>query len=44
VLGAAMFALVGIGEFKSLEQARSAINVGQNVIEPSNAQNDYTKI
>jgi L-fuculokinase len=41
VLGAAMFALVGIGEFKSLEEARKAIDVGQSVIEPSGEKAAY---
>ncbi|NLE30456.1 MAG: L-fuculokinase [Phycisphaerae bacterium] len=44
VLGAAMFALVGVGEFASIEQARTAIDVGQKIIEPSGAKADYQNI
>jgi L-fuculokinase len=44
VLGGAMFALAGIGEFKSVEEARKAIDVGQKVIEPSGDKNKYQNV
>ena len=44
VLGAAMFALVGIGEFASLEAARAAIDVGQSVVEPSGEKGAYDRL
>jgi L-fuculokinase len=44
VLGAAMFAFVGLGEFSSIEKARSAIDVGQARTVPSKAKADYAKL
>jgi L-fuculokinase len=44
VLGAAMFAFVGIGEFSILEKVRSAIDVGQAETLPSKAKADYGAI
>lgn len=41
VLGAAMFAFVGAGEFASLDAARAAIDVGQSQIDPSTARAEY---
>ncbi len=44
VLGAAMFAFIGVREFKDIEQARENIDVGQEIIEPSVARDDYQGI
>jgi L-fuculokinase len=41
VLGAAMFAFVGTGGYRSLDEARSAIDVGQNQILPSSDRAAY---
>ncbi len=44
VLGAAMFAFTGVGEFEDIEQARKSVDVGQEVIEPSQTANEYQQI
>ncbi len=44
VLGAAMFAFVGVGEFANLKQARENIDVGQEIIEPSQTHEKYQEL
>ncbi len=41
VLGAALFALVGTGQFESIEQAMASIEMGETVYEPSPAAETY---
>ena len=41
VLGAALFALVGIGEYSSVEDAQKKIDFGESIIEPSTEEKAY---
>jgi len=41
VLGAALFALLGVGEFRSIEEARELVNVARRVVEPGGDRAKY---
>jgi len=41
VLGAALFALIGAGQFDSIQQAVDNMEMGENTYEPSQAADHY---
>jgi len=44
VLGAALFALIGAGQFDSIQQAVASIEMGETIYEPSDAAQEYTSL
>jgi len=44
VLGAALFALMGAGQFDSIQQAVGSIEMGETVYEPSDATEEYASL
>jgi len=44
VLGAALFALTGAGQFDSIQQAVASLEMGATIYEPSDAAEEYTSL
>ncbi len=44
VLGAALFALIGAGQFDSIQEAVASIEMGETIYEPSDAAQEYTSL